>query len=216
MEASGAAALAGGLLAPARGTLISPAEYPAERDISQEEPRIGVFVCHCGSNIGGFLDVPGVAEYAKTLPHVVHAEDNLYTCSQDSIKRITEKTIELQLNRVIVASCTPLTHEPLFQDSIRQAGLNPYLFDMANIRNQCSWIHSNDFEGATVKAKELVRMSVARATELKPLHRIDVPVTKRAMIIGGGLAGMQAALALADQAIAVDLVEREAVLGGPA
>jgi heterodisulfide reductase subunit A-like polyferredoxin len=214
MEASGAAALAGGLLAPARGTLISPAEYPAERDVSQEEPRIGVFVCHCGSNIGGFLDVPGVAEYAKTLPHVVHAEDNLYTCSQDSIKRITEKTIELQLNRVIVASCTPLTHEPLFQDSIRQAGLNPYLFDMANIRNQCSWIHSNDFEGATVKAKELVRMSVARATELKPLHRIDVPVTKRAMVIGGGLAGMQAALALADQNIAVDLVEREAELGG--
>jgi len=214
MEASGAAALAGGLLAPARGTLISPAEYPPERDVSQEEPRIGVFVCHCGSNIGGFLDVPGVAEYAKTLPHVVHAEDNLYTCSQDSIKRITEKTIELKLNRVIVASCTPLTHEPLFQDSIRQAGLNPYLFDMANIRNQCSWIHSHDFAGATLKAKELVRMSVARATELKPLHRLEVPVTQRALVIGGGLAGMQSALALAKQNIAVDLVEREAELGG--
>jgi heterodisulfide reductase subunit A-like polyferredoxin len=214
MEASGAAALAGGLLAPARGTLISPAEYPPERDISEEEPRIGVFVCHCGSNIGGFLDVPGVAEYAKTLPYVVHAEDNLYTCSQDSIKRITEKTIEERLNRVVVASCTPLTHEPLFQDSIRQAGLNPYLFDMANIRNQCSWIHSHDFDKATFKAKELVRMSVARAAELKPLHRLKVPVTKRALVIGGGVAGMHTALALAKQGIAVDVIEREAGLGG--
>ncbi|MBN1992206.1 MAG: FAD-dependent oxidoreductase [Anaerolineae bacterium] len=214
MEASGAAALAGGLLAPARGTLISPAEYPPERDVGREEPRIGVFVCHCGSNIGGFLDVPGVAAYAQTLPHVVHAEDNLYTCSQDSIKRITEKTIEFKLNRVVVASCTPLTHEPLFQDSIRQAGLNPYLFDMANIRNQCSWVHGDDFAGATLKAKELVRMTVARAAELKPLHRLEVPVTKRALVIGGGLAGMQAALALAQQEVAVDLVEREAALGG--
>jgi heterodisulfide reductase subunit A-like polyferredoxin len=213
-EASGAAALAGGLLAPARGTLITPLEYPPERDISEEEPRIGVFVCHCGSNIGGFLDVPGVAEYAKALPHVVHAEDNLYTCSQDSIRRITEKTKELELNRVVVASCTPLTHEPLFQDAIRQAGLNPYLFDMANIRNQCSWVHSHDHKTATEKAKGLVRMAVARAAELSPLHRLEVPVTKRALVIGGGVAGMHAALALAEQDIEVALVEREAELGG--
>jgi heterodisulfide reductase subunit A-like polyferredoxin len=214
MEASGAAALAENLLAPARGTLIVPREYPPERDVSHEAPRIGVFVCHCGSNIGGFLDVPGVAEYARTLPHVVHAEDNLYSCSQDSIKRITEQTKELGLNRVIVASCTPLTHEPLFQDSIRQAGLNPYLFEMANIRNQCSWVHSHDWETATEKAKELVRMSVARAAELEPLHRLEVPVTKRAMVIGGGVAGIHAAFALAGQGIAVELVEREAELGG--
>ncbi len=214
MEASGAAALAGGLLAPARGTLIAPSAYPSERDVGGEEPRIGVFVCHCGSNIGGFLDVPGVAEFARTLPNVVHAEDNLYTCSQDSIRRITEQTKELGLNRVVVASCTPLTHEPLFQDSIRQAGLNPYLFEMANIRNQCSWVHSHNSQVATGKAKELVRMAVARAARLEPLHRIEVPVTKRALIIGGGVAGMHAALALADQEIAVELVERETELGG--
>ena len=213
-EASGAAALAGGLLAPARGSLITPAYYPAERDISQEEPRVGVFVCHCGSNIGGFLDVPGVADYARSLPNVVHAEDNLYTCSQDSIKRITEKTKELGLNRVVVASCTPLTHEPLFQDSIRQAGLNPFLFDMANIRNQCSWVHSHNADIATEKAKELVRMAAARAARLEPLHQLEVPVTKRALVIGGGVAGMQTALALAGQEIAVTLVERQPALGG--
>jgi heterodisulfide reductase subunit A-like polyferredoxin len=214
MEASGAAALAENLLALARGTLITPLTYPQERDVSAEAPRVGVFVCHCGSNIGGFLDVPTVAEYAKTLPHVVHAEDNLYTCSQDSIRRIIEKTQALGLNRVVVASCTPLTHGPIFQDSIRQAGLNPFLFEMANIRNQCSWVHSHDNQVATEKAKELVRMAVARAARLEPLYRIEVPVTKRALVIGGGVAGMHAALALAGQEIAVDLVEREAELGG--
>jgi len=214
IEASGAAAMAENLLTSARGTLITPAEYPPERNTSKELPRVGVFVCSCGSNIGGFLDVPGVAEYALTLPHVVHAEDNLYTCSQDSIKRITERTKELGLNRVVVASCTPLTHEPLFQDSIRQAGLNPYLFEMANIRNQCSWIHSNSHEVATEKAKELVRMAVARAVQLTSLHQISVPVSKRAMVIGGGVAGMQAALALAGQEVAVELIERSAALGG--
>ncbi len=214
IEASGAAALAGGLLAPARGTLITPPTYPPEQDINGQEPRIGVFVCHCGSNIGGFLDVPNVAEYARALPAVVHAEDNLYTCSQDSIRRITEKTKELGLNRVVVASCTPLTHAPLFQDSIRQAGLNPYLFEMANIRNQCSWVHSHDRQAATEKAKELVRMAAARAATLEPLHQVEVPVTKRALVIGGGVAGMHAALALAEQEIAVDLIEREAELGG--
>ena len=129
------------MLAPARWTCTQEVEYPPERDIAMEEARIGVFVCHCGSNIGGFLDVPAVAEYAASLPGVVHAEHNLYTCSQDSIQHITEKTRELNLNRVVVASCTPLTHEPLFQDSIRHAGLNPGMFHMANIRNQCSWVH---------------------------------------------------------------------------
>jgi heterodisulfide reductase subunit A-like polyferredoxin len=214
IEASGAAAAAGALLAGARGTLTREVEYPPERDVSSEEPRIAVFVCHCGSNIGGFLDVPQVAEYARTLPNVIHAEHNLYTCSQDSIAHITEKVKELEANRVVVAACTPLTHEPLFQDSIRQAGLNPFLFEMANIRNQCSWVHSHDRQEATEKAKKLVRMAVARAARLESLHRIEVPVTRRALVLGGGVAGMHAALALAEQEIAVDLVEREAELGG--
>jgi heterodisulfide reductase subunit A-like polyferredoxin len=206
--------VAGALLAGARGTLTRRVEYPPERDVSAEEPRVGVFVCHCGRNIGGFLDVPGVAEYARTLPCVVHAEDNLYTCSQDSIARITEKTAELGLNRVVVASCTPLTHEPLFQDSIRAAGLNRYLFEMANIRNQCSWVHSDDWQAATQKARDLVRMAAAKAARLKPLHKSEVPVTRRALVLGGGPAGMNAALALAGQSIPVTLVEREKELGG--
>jgi heterodisulfide reductase subunit A-like polyferredoxin len=214
MEASGAAAMAGALLASARGSLATAAVYPPERDTSGESARIGVFVCHCGSNIGGFLDVPAVAEYARGLAHVVHSEANLYTCSQDSIRRITRQTRELGLTRVVVASCTPLTHEPLFQASIRQAGLNPYLFTMANIRNQCSWVHSFDRETATAKARELVRMAVARAARLTPLHMTSVAVTKCALVIGGGPAGIEAALALSGQGIAVELIERTAALGG--
>jgi heterodisulfide reductase subunit A-like polyferredoxin len=214
IEASGAAALAGSSLAPARGTSTQPPAYPPERDVSDEKPRLGVFVCHCGFNIGGFLDVPAVTGYAARLPYVVHAEHNLYSCSQDSIRQLTEKVKELQLNRVVVASCTPLTHEPLFQDSIRQAGLNPFLFEMANIRNHCSWVHSHDRQAATEKAKDLVRMAVARAARLEPLHRVEVPVVKRALVIGGGVAGMHAALALAGQDIAVEMIEREAELGG--
>jgi len=214
VEASGAAAEAGALLTKARYTLTRKIEYPPERDISQEEPKVGVFVCHCGNNIAGFLDVPGVAEYAESLPNVVHAEHNLYTCSQDSIRHITEQVKELGLNRVVVASCTPLTHEPLFQGCIRAAGLNEYLFAMTNIRNQDSWVHSNDWEGATHKAKDLVRMAVARATELEPLHTQEVPVTKTALVIGGGLAGMTAALNLAEQGFPVHLIERAEELGG--
>jgi len=151
MEGSGAAAKAAQLLSPARHSLTTVREYPAERSIAEEKTRIGVFVCHCGSNIGGYLDVPQVAEYAKSLPNVVYAEDNLYTCSQDTVAHIIEKTKELGLNRVVVSSCTPITHEPLFQDAIRQAGLNPHLFEMANIRNQCSWVHSSDWDTATTK-----------------------------------------------------------------
>jgi heterodisulfide reductase subunit A-like polyferredoxin len=214
VEASGAAAAAAGLLAPARHSLTQVRAYPAERDVAAEEPRIGVFACHCGSNIGGFLDVPGVADYAQTLPGVVHAEDNLYTCSQDAIVHIIEQVKERDLNRVVVASCTPLTHEPLFQDAIRQAGLNPYLFEMANIRNQCSWIHSDNWDAATDKAKSLVRMAVARATLLEPLATREVPIKKTALIIGGGAAGMTAALTLAAQGFPVHLVERDNRLGG--
>ncbi|MBN1286207.1 MAG: FAD-dependent oxidoreductase [Anaerolineae bacterium] len=214
IEASGAAASAAGLLAAARGTLTEKPVFPPERDVSGEAPRVGVFVCHCGSNIGGFLDVPGVAEYARRLPHVAHAESNLYTCSQDSIKHITEQIEAHGLNRVIIASCTPITHLSLFQDSARAAGLNPYLVDMANIRNQCSWVHSHDWDAATQKAKDLVRMAVARAARLQPQRQVDVPVNHTALIIGGGAAGMTAALSLADQGFPSHLVERDVKLGG--
>ena len=214
VQASGAAGLTGTLLAPARWTRTEEAVYPPERDISQEEPRIGVFVCHCGSNIGGFLDVPEAAEYALNLPGVVHAEDNLYTCSQDSIQHITEVTKDLQLNRVVVASCTPLTHEPLFQDAIQQAGLNPNLFEMANIRNQCSWVHPDNWDAATKKSKDLIRMAVAKAVRLEALHKTEFDVEKATLIIGGGAAGMTAALTLARQGFPVHLVERENHLGG--
>jgi len=214
VEGIGAAAAAGKLLAPARWTRTEEAEYPPERDVSREDARVGVFVCHCGSNIGGYLDVPDVAHYAASLPGVVHAEHNLYTCSQDSIKRITEQTREHNLNRVVVASCTPLTHEPLFQDSIRQAGLNPGMFHMANIRNQCSWVHSHDWDTATEKAKDLVRAAVAKAVRLAPIHMTEITVQKAAVVIGGGAAGMTAALTLADQGFPVHLVERADRLGG--
>ncbi|HMK08915.1 MAG TPA: FAD-dependent oxidoreductase, partial [Anaerolineales bacterium] len=214
VEASAAAARAAGLLAPARGSLTRRAEYPPERDVSGEEPRVGVFVCHCGSNIGGFLDVPGTAEYARSLPGVVHAEHNLYTCSQDSIAHITQQVKDLGLNRVVVASCTPRTHAPLFQDSLRAAGLNPALFEMANIRNQCSWVHSHDRAAATEKAHTLVRMAAGRARTLEPLHTSEVPVVPAALVLGGGAAGMAAALELARGGFTVHLVEREAELGG--
>jgi len=214
VEASGAAAASAGLLAEARWSLTRERAYPPEIDVIGQEARIGVFVCHCGSNIGGFLDVPTVAQYARTLPGVVHAEDNLYTCAQDSIKLITERVEEHGLNRIVVASCSPLTHAPLFQDSIRAAGLNPYLFEMANIRNQCSWVHSDSWDIATNKAKDLVRMAVARAALLEPQHTVEVPVEQTALVVGGGAAGMTAALSLAQQGFPVHLVEKEAELGG--
>jgi heterodisulfide reductase subunit A-like polyferredoxin len=214
IEASGAAAAAAQILAPSRHTLTLAQEYPNEVDISQQDTRVGVFVCHCGSNIGGYLDVPEVAHYALSLPNVVHAEHNLYTCSQDSIAHIIDQVKKLHLNRVVVASCTPITHEPLFQDAIRQAGLNPYLFEMANIRNQCSWVHPSDWDKATEKAKSLVRMAAARAAKLQPIKTSDVPVNHVAMIIGGGPAGMSAALTLANQGFPVHLIERENRLGG--
>ena len=214
IEASGAAAAVAAQISPARFTLTETVEYPPERDTADEEARVGVFVCHCGSNIAGFVDVTAVADHAAHLPHVTHAETNLYTCSQDSIKHIAEVVAERNLNRVVVASCTPRTHEPLFRDSLRQAGLNPYLFEMANIRNHCSWVHSDDREAATTKAKDLVRMAAARAALLEPQHTFDVPVQHAALVVGGGAAGMTTALSLADQGFPVYLVEKEAELGG--
>ncbi|MCK4613913.1 MAG: FAD-dependent oxidoreductase [Thermoplasmata archaeon] len=214
MEASGAAARASGLISSERNSLVEKKEYPREIDVIAQGPRIGVFVCHCGINIGGYVDVPGVVEYARSLPNVAYAEDNLYTCSQDTQKRIIEMIKEYELNRVIVASCTPRTHEPLFQATIREAGLNPHLFEMANIRDQCSWVHMKEPVIATEKAKDLVRMAVAKARIREPLPEITIDVIQKGLVIGGGLAGMVSALAIAEQGYEVHLIENEDVLGG--
>ena len=214
MQASAAAAKAMSLLRNSRGTLVTPKEYPPERDVKNEEPRVGVFVCHCGTNIGGVVNVPAVVEYAKALPDVVFVENNLYTCSNDTQELIKEKILEHNLNRVVVASCTPRTHEPLFRNTLRETGLNPYLFEMANIRDQCSWVHMHEPEKATEKAKDLVRMAVAKARLLEPLTRRSVKINKSALVIGGGVAGMTASLSLADQGFDAYLVEREQELGG--
>jgi heterodisulfide reductase subunit A-like polyferredoxin len=214
MQASAAASQVLALLKDTRGTLIRSKEYPAEREVRGEEPRVGVFVCHCGTNIAGVVNVPAVVEYSKTLPNVVYAENNLYTCSNDTQDRIKEIINEHSLNRVVVASCTPRTHEPLFRNTLREAGLNPYLFEMANIRDQCSWVHMHEPEAATEKSKDLVRMAVAKVRLLEPLHRRSVSVNKSGLVIGGGVSGMTAALALAEQGFDAYLVEKEDVLGG--
>jgi heterodisulfide reductase subunit A-like polyferredoxin len=214
VEASGAAARSASLLSNARHTLTRISEFPPERDVSKEPVKTGVFVCHCGSNIGGFINVDDVVDHAKQLPGVVHAEQNLYTCSQDSIAHISEQVKELGLNRVVVASCTPHTHAPLFQDCIRTGGLNPALFDMANIRNQCSWVHSHDKTTATSKANDLVRMAAARVATLEPLRTSQVQIEHSALIVGGGIAGMTSALELAQSGFEVNLVERQSELGG--
>ena len=216
MQASAAAARAMALLAPARGSRVRTKTYPTERDISDELPRIGVFVCHCGSNIASVVDVEGVVAEAAKLPHVVHAENNVYTCADDSQDRIKAKIAEHRLNRVVIASCSPRTHEPIFRDTLRDAGLNPYLVEMANIRDQCSWVHSADPQRATQKAVDLVRMAVGRSARLTPLRQELLSVNNAALVIGGGVAGMTAALALADQGFPVHLVEKTAALGGTA
>jgi heterodisulfide reductase subunit A len=213
-QASGAAAKAASSISSAREMLTTVKEYPPERDVSGEEPSIGVFVCHCGINIGGVVNVPEVVEYVKTLPNVAYAEHNLYTCSEDTQKRIHEIIKENNLNRVVVASCTPRTHEPLFRETVREAGLNIYLFEMANIRDQCSWVHMHKHEEATEKAKDLVRSIVAKTRLLKPLKKPMIDVTPIGLVIGGGLSGMTAALELAKQDFEAHLVEKEKELGG--
>ena len=213
-QASGAAAKAGSLISSERDTRTTVKEYPRERDVSGEEPRIGVFVCHCGINIGGVVNVPEVVDYAKTLSNVAYAEHNLYTCSQDTQKTIMETIKENDLNRVVVASCTPRTHEPLFRETMREAGLNIYLFEMANIRDQCSWVHMHEPEEATEKAKDLVNSIVAKARLLTPLKKPMIDVTPAGLVIGGGLSGMFAALELAEQGFEVHLVEKGKELGG--
>ncbi len=214
IEASCAAAQASALLKDSRGTLTREPVYPPERDMRDEPERVGVFICHCGINIGAVVDVPAVVEYARTLPGVVYAEHNLYTCSQDTQERIQLKVQELGLNRMVVASCTPRTHEPLFQETLQQAGLNPHLFEMANIREHVSWVHRSVPQNATDKAKSLVAMAVAKARGLHPITRKTFEVNRQALVIGGGLAGMTAALSIAHQGFGVYLVERETELGG--
>jgi heterodisulfide reductase subunit A-like polyferredoxin len=213
-EASAAACTAGARLGSARDTLTRSVEIPEEINVDDQEARVGVFVCNCGVNISSVVDVKGVTEYAKTLPNVVHAQENLFTCSQDSQDEMKAVIKEHKLNRVVVAACSPKTHEPIFQDTMESCGLNKYLFEMANIRNQDSWVHSETADTATAKANDLVRMSVARAQTLHPLQEKKIPVIQKGLIIGGGVAGMNAALGLAEQGYEVVLVEKEAEPGG--
>jgi heterodisulfide reductase subunit A-like polyferredoxin len=213
-QASAAASMAMELLASSRNTLVTKAVYPDEHDVTDEEPRIGVFVCHCGRNIASVVDVERVAAIAAEEPNVVFATHTLYTCADNSLDNIHKMIHEHRLNRIVVASCTPRTHEPIFRDTLRQAGLNQYLFELANIRDQCSWVHSAEPEAATQKAAELVKMSIARARRLVPLRESSFAVTQIGLVIGGGVSGMTAALALADQGFKVHLVERSEKLGG--
>jgi heterodisulfide reductase subunit A len=214
--ASGAGSQCGELLDYRRGKLATERVYPPERDVSEEEPRIGVFVCHCGANIGRIVDVPETVEYCKTLPNVVYAQEQLFSCATNCANEITDMAKENGLNRVIVAACSPRTLEPLFRDTVREAGLNQYYYEMANIREHCSWVHPREKEEATEKAKDIVRMSVARARHLEPLQEIDLSVNKAALVLGGGIAGMTCALSIAKQGHEVHLVERENDLGGMA
>jgi len=213
-SASGAGSQIGALLDYRRGNLSEERIYPPERDVSKEEPRIGVFVCHCGANIGRIVNVPETVEYCKTLPNVVHAQEQLFSCATNSAREITDMTMEKGLNRVIVAACSPRTLEPLFRDTLREAGINQYYYEMANIREHNSWVHSKEKEEATQKAKDIIRMSVARASRLEPLQEFDLPVNKAALVVGGGIAGMNCALSIADQGHEVHLLEKNTELGG--
>ncbi len=213
-SASGAGSQIGELLDYRRGNLAKERIYPPERDVSEEEPRIGVFVCHCGANIGRIVNVPETVEYCKTLPNVVYAQEQLFSCATNSAKEITDITKEKGLNRVIVAACSPRTLEPLFRDTVREAGINQYYFEMANIREHDSWVHSKEKEEATQKAKDIIRMSAARACRLEPLQEFDLPVDKAALVVGGGIAGMNCALSIANQGHEVHLVEKNTELGG--
>ena len=216
VSASGADALVGQLLSRRRGKLAKERTYPEERDTSEEETRVGVFVCHCGANIGRVVDVPSVVDYSSGLKNVVHAEESLFACATDCAQQISNTIREKGLNRVVVAACTPRTHEPLFRDTLREGGINQYFFEMANIREHCSWVHSREKEDATQKAKDIVRMSVARTGLLEPLQEFDLPVNKTGIVVGGGLAGMTSALSIANQGFEVYLIEKNEDLGGMA
>jgi heterodisulfide reductase subunit A len=216
VTASGAEALCGELLNYRRDKLSRERVYPPERDVSEEELKIGVVVCHCGANIGRVVDIPALVEYSSTLEGVSWAGENLFACSTENAQQIADAIKEKGLNRVVLAACTPRTHEPLFRDTCREAGINQYFFEMANIREHCSWVHSKDKQAATQKAKDIVRMAVARAAHLEPLQEFELPVNKAALVVGGGLAGMTSALSMAEQGFEVSLVEKDADLGGMA
>ena len=216
MEASAAAASAGSILAPARGSLVHEKEKTPQVNVVGERPRVGIFVCHCGINIAGVVDVKALSAYAKSLQYVEYVNDNLYTCSQDTQDTIKSVIRELGLNRIVVAACTPRTHEAVFQETLAEIGLNKYLFEMANIRNQDSWVHIDEPELATEQACDLVRMAVAKVTLLEPLQEPELSVTQKALVIGGGVAGMSAARAVAELGFPVHLVEKTSNLGGEA
>jgi len=216
VTASGAGSQCGELLSYRRGNLAKARIYPQEKDVSAEEPKVGVYVCHCGANIGRIVNVPETVQYALSLPNVAHAEESLFICSTEAAAMLAKDIEQRGLNRVIVAACTPRTHEPLFRDTLREAGINQYYYDMANIREHCSWVHSKEKEEATQKAKDIIRMSVARACHLEPLQEFDLPVDKRALVVGGGVAGMTSALSIAEQGHEVFLVEKNKELGGMA
>ena len=213
IQAGAAAAETSILLSAARNTEIVIDKIPDEKPI-ETTARVGVLVCHCGTNIAGVVDIQKVLDYVKTLPHVIFATDFMFTCSTETQQAIVELIKEQRLNRVVVAACSPKTHEPLFQDTLREAGLNPYLFELANIRDQCSWVHGNEPEKATEKSKELIRASVSRAVQLEPLYESSYRVVNKGLVIGGGVAGMTAALTIADQGFHVHLVEKSDQLGG--
>jgi heterodisulfide reductase subunit A len=212
--ASGAGSQCGQLLDYRRGKLDKEKIYPPERDASKEEPKIGVFVCHCGANIGRVVSVPSAVEYALTLPNVVYAQEQLFSCAANCAKEITDMAKERGLNRVVVAACSPRTLEPLFRETLREAGINQYYYEMANIREHNSWVHSKEKEEATQKAKDIIRMSVARACHLEALQEFDLPVNKAALVVGGGIAGMTCTLSIAEQGHEVHLVEKDTDLGG--
>jgi heterodisulfide reductase subunit A len=216
MEASAASAASAALLSASRNCLTQTKTYPPEDPSVHAEPRIGVFVCRCGVNIASVVDVPGVRDYARGLPNVAYVAESMFTCSQDTQKIIIEAIKEHRLNRIVVAACTPRTHEPLFQQTIREAGLNPYLFEFANIRDQDSWVHQGEPEKATAKAKDLVRMAVAKAALLEPIEKLQAPLIQAALVIGGGVAGMSAALNLSAQGFKTYLLEKKNELGGHA
>jgi len=216
MEASAAAGASSRLLASARHTMTTKLEFPPQRDVSGEEPRIGVFICRCGINIANVVDVPKVVEHVRTLPNVVFADERLFTCSQDTQEGFLEIIKEHNLNRIVVSACSPRTHEPMFQLTMEKAGLNPYLFTMTNIRDQCSWVHATHKQDATEKAMDLARMAVARARLLAPLQKSKMDVVPRALVLGGGISGLTAALNLGDQGFQVYLAEKSEALGGNA
>ena len=215
-EASAAAAASAAGLAESRGALSCLEVFPEEKEVAHEEPRIGVFICNCGTNIGAVVKVPEVVEHARSLSNVSYVQENLFSCSQDAQDQLKKVIQKQNLNRVVVAACSPRTHEPLFQETLRRSGLNKYLLEMANIRDQCSWVHQGLPLAATEKAKDLVRMAVAKANRITPLAENSFPVTPKALIIGGGLAGMTAALSLARQGFSSHVVEKEDRLGGQA